>query len=285
MGMPGAFNWPGVSQVWSQPPPWMTADQQQAAAQLFESNAAAAVAPTTASQPDLQQQSAPEVAPAGKHQASPAKRPTCWLRLRGLPWDTTEQDIYSFFAKYDLVEMIAEGDAKAVKLLTKPNGKPSGQAEVQMVGSEEALLAKGAIHGQYMGRRYIEVIDVVEVPQPKQSQSHTESVENREDTGASTSGTTSLSEASGTCIGDTGGSEGASAPQVLPQTFQPWEQFAWSAMIAKGLSAPPYVPSPSMAQQEEMVKLGMPASMMLGGINFHLNSQDGLTSWGCSGGC
>jgi RNA recognition motif-containing protein len=80
----------------------------------------------------------------------------CALRLRGLPFTTTEQDIFAFFAKHDVVEMIAEVN-KAVKMIMKPNGKASGQAIVVMKSKQEADITQAALHGQWMGSRYIEV--------------------------------------------------------------------------------------------------------------------------------
>lgn len=78
------------------------------------------------------------------------------LRLRGLPFVSTEQDILAFFAQHDIVDRVVEG-AKAVTLLVRTNGRPSGQALVQMRDKESADLAQQVLSGQYMGNRYIEV--------------------------------------------------------------------------------------------------------------------------------
>jgi hypothetical protein len=68
----------------------------------------------------------------------------------------TEQDIFAFFAKHDVVEMIAD-ISKAVRLITKQNGKASGQAVVMMRNKEDAEYTQGRLHGQWIGSRYIEV--------------------------------------------------------------------------------------------------------------------------------
>jgi len=81
---------------------------------------------------------------------------TATVRLRGLPFTSTEQDVLAFFAQHDVVDRIADGP-KAVSLLLRSNGKPSGQAMVQMRGRADADLTQRVLHGQWMGARYIEV--------------------------------------------------------------------------------------------------------------------------------
>lgn len=81
---------------------------------------------------------------------------TSTVRLRGLPFTSTEQDVFAFFAQFDIVDRIAEGP-KAVSLLFKLSGKPLGQAVVQMNSHKDAEDAKRVLHGQWMGNRYIEV--------------------------------------------------------------------------------------------------------------------------------
>lgn len=76
--------------------------------------------------------------------------------LRGLPFTATEQDVLAFFAKHDVVETISEGQY-AVQFITKANGRPAGQALVQMVSQEGAEIAVHALNGQWIGTRYIEV--------------------------------------------------------------------------------------------------------------------------------
>jgi RNA recognition motif-containing protein len=80
----------------------------------------------------------------------------CAVRLRGLPFQSNEQDVLAFFAKHDVVESIAE-DRNAVRIITKASGKPSGQAVVLMQTQQDAHVAMQVLNGQYMGTRYIEV--------------------------------------------------------------------------------------------------------------------------------
>lgn len=78
------------------------------------------------------------------------------VRLRGLPFQSKEQDVFAFFAQHDIVHLVSE-EREAVRLLTRPNGRPSGQAVVQMRDHGDAEIAQRVLGGQYMGNRYIEV--------------------------------------------------------------------------------------------------------------------------------
>lgn len=78
------------------------------------------------------------------------------MRLRGLPFSSTEQDVLAFFAQHDIVDRIMDGP-NAVNLLLRSNGRPSGQAVVQMKDRVDAELAQRILGGQWMGSRYIEV--------------------------------------------------------------------------------------------------------------------------------
>lgn len=78
------------------------------------------------------------------------------IRLRGLPFTSTEQDVLAFFAQHDVVDRISDGP-KAVNLLTRSNGRSSGQAVVNMRDRTDAELAQRVLNGQWMGNRYIEV--------------------------------------------------------------------------------------------------------------------------------
>ncbi|CAK0856220.1 unnamed protein product [Prorocentrum cordatum] len=77
-------------------------------------------------------------------------------RLRGLPFSSSEQDVLAFFAQHDIVDRIAAGP-KAVNLLVRTNGRPSGQAVVQMRDRGDAAIAQHLLDGKWMGSRYIEV--------------------------------------------------------------------------------------------------------------------------------
>mmetsp|Transcript_16586 Transcript_16586/g.38321 ORF Transcript_16586/g.38321 Transcript_16586/m.38321 type:complete len:768 (-) Transcript_16586:80-2383(-) len=79
-----------------------------------------------------------------------------FIRLRGLPFSANEQDILSFFAANEVVDRISD-QPKAVAIQWRANGKSSGQAIVTMRSCEDAEIAQTALHGKYMGTRYIEV--------------------------------------------------------------------------------------------------------------------------------
>lgn len=78
------------------------------------------------------------------------------LRLRGLPFSMSVQDVFAFFAQYDVADRIVDGN-NAAQLLPKANGRPSGQAVVQMRSRYDAEVAQQALHNQWIGGRYIEV--------------------------------------------------------------------------------------------------------------------------------
>lgn len=61
-----------------------------------------------------------------------------------------------FFAQHDVADKISDGP-QAAQLLPKANGRPSGQAVVQMRSRQEAEEAQTALTGKYVGSRYIEV--------------------------------------------------------------------------------------------------------------------------------
>lgn len=85
---------------------------------------------------------------------------TVILRLRGLPFDASVQDVLTFFAKHDVVDVVAEGP-DAVKMVTKASGRPSGQAVVQILSQEKAQMVMQVLNGKYMGTRYIEIFPEV----------------------------------------------------------------------------------------------------------------------------
>ncbi|KAM7519977.1 hypothetical protein LguiB_018939 [Lonicera macranthoides] len=68
------------------------------------------------------------------------------VRLRGLPFNCTDIDIFKFFAGLDIVDV----------LLTNKNGRFSGEAFVVFAGSMQADFALQRDR-QNMGRRYVEV--------------------------------------------------------------------------------------------------------------------------------
>lgn len=79
------------------------------------------------------------------------------LRLRGLPFDTTVQDVLSFFSHYGVSDKVSDA-SNAVQILSKNNGKPSGHAIVQLRNAEDADVVEKTLHMKIMGKRYIEVL-------------------------------------------------------------------------------------------------------------------------------
>lgn len=65
------------------------------------------------------------------------------------------QDVLTFFAQHNVADTIHDGPNSA-KLLPKANGRPSGQAVVQMRSRRDADVAQKALNHQYVGGRYIE---------------------------------------------------------------------------------------------------------------------------------
>jgi RNA recognition motif-containing protein len=151
----GQYNWPG----WPGYPPW---DLQAAAAAA----AAFATPPGMASASAVTQQAVPGHQP---DVSTPAVPPVlvvnapivAAVRLRGLPFQSAEQDVLAFFAQHDIVDRIADGP-DAVKILTRSNGRPSGQAIVRLQTAADAELSQSMLHGQWMGSRYIEVFLLTE---------------------------------------------------------------------------------------------------------------------------
>lgn len=91
-----------------------------------------------------------------------ARAPICpWgyctaVRLRGLPFTATEEDVFEFFNQPD-------GDWRfiishnGVGLVRKKSGKTSGQAIVQLLVPVPLMMMRHALHLRNMGDRYIEI--------------------------------------------------------------------------------------------------------------------------------
>jgi len=78
------------------------------------------------------------------------------LRLRGLPFDATSQDILTFFSLHGVADRVSAGDA--IQIMTKTNGKPSGNAIVQLRSAEDAVVVQKTLHMANFGKRYVEVL-------------------------------------------------------------------------------------------------------------------------------
>lgn len=163
-GMSGMQYWPGWPLA-GQGFPASGTDGSAAAAVQATAAAAAQAAMLALTQHQAEQQAqqaflasteaaatataAPE-APAASAEPMP-------IRLRGLPFDASEQDILAFFSQHDVVQYISDCD-KAVTINKRPNGRPSGLAVVIMRDREAAIYAQTKLHKQDMGNRYIEIL-------------------------------------------------------------------------------------------------------------------------------
>lgn len=74
------------------------------------------------------------------------------LRLRGLPFSATVQDVLDFLKEHAAYVVPA-----GVHMVYNTQGRPSGDAYVQLISSDYAQDAANGLHKQHMGERYIEV--------------------------------------------------------------------------------------------------------------------------------
>jgi len=98
---------------------------------------------------------------ASQTQAMEVSKTPAAIRLRGLPYEASEQDILAWMAKHDVVDRILES-RQAVRVYNKNNGKPMGVAVVALHSKEDADYVLEVLNGQYMKNRYIEVFHHVE---------------------------------------------------------------------------------------------------------------------------
>ncbi|EHB17049.1 Epithelial splicing regulatory protein 2 [Heterocephalus glaber] len=75
------------------------------------------------------------------------------VRLRGLPYTATIEDILSF-----LGEAAADIRPHGVHMVLNQQGRPSGDAFIQMTSAERALAAAQRCHKKMMKERYVEVV-------------------------------------------------------------------------------------------------------------------------------
>ncbi|XP_056602841.1 G-rich sequence factor 1 [Triplophysa dalaica] len=76
------------------------------------------------------------------------------IRAKGLPWSCTSEDIMSFFS-----ECRIRGGVQGVHIINNRNGRPTGQAFIELEHEEDVGKALDQ-HKQYLGQRYIEVYEV-----------------------------------------------------------------------------------------------------------------------------
>jgi hypothetical protein len=75
------------------------------------------------------------------------------VRLRGLPFNSTAQDVLQFFEGVETV-----GGEAGVVFTCTPDGRPTGEAYVALAGPE-AVAAALARHKERIGARYIEIFE------------------------------------------------------------------------------------------------------------------------------
>ncbi|GIY06658.1 heterogeneous nuclear ribonucleoprotein H [Caerostris extrusa] len=73
------------------------------------------------------------------------------VRVRGLPWSATKEEIQKFFTGVTI-----KSDLDGIHMTLSREGRPSGEAYVE-VETEEDLTKALEKHNDHMGHRYIEV--------------------------------------------------------------------------------------------------------------------------------
>ncbi|XP_072334882.1 heterogeneous nuclear ribonucleoprotein H3 [Scyliorhinus torazame] len=93
-------------------------------------------------EPEVEEEKEPEV---------PTKEEDYVVRVRGLPWSCTPDEVTRFFSECDILNGVS-----GVQFTTSKDGRPSGEAYVHLGNAEDfkKALAKDR---KYMGHRYIEV--------------------------------------------------------------------------------------------------------------------------------
>lgn len=77
------------------------------------------------------------------------------IKLRGLPWSCTTEDIVKFMEGVVICSRDEDPGKLAIYLMTNSDGRPSGEAFIQ-VGTEVDVEAACNKNSQLMGQRYIE---------------------------------------------------------------------------------------------------------------------------------
>ncbi|VDN41412.1 unnamed protein product [Dibothriocephalus latus] len=73
------------------------------------------------------------------------------LRIRGLPYSATADDVINFFKDVSI-----KGGKRGISFPQGPNGRSNGEAFIELENEDELEKAM-AHHNEHMGRRYIEV--------------------------------------------------------------------------------------------------------------------------------
>ncbi|XP_071958690.1 epithelial splicing regulatory protein 1-like [Antedon mediterranea] len=97
----------------------------------------------------------PQIIPAPMPPASQVISTGCardCIRMRGLPFTATVEDIMRFLGEFQ--HFIKP---QGVHMVYNMQGKPNGEAFIQMVSAEKAYISASMCHMKYIGDRYIEV--------------------------------------------------------------------------------------------------------------------------------
>mmetsp|Transcript_63474 Transcript_63474/g.147945 ORF Transcript_63474/g.147945 Transcript_63474/m.147945 type:complete len:139 (+) Transcript_63474:64-480(+) len=79
------------------------------------------------------------------------------VRLRGLPFRASEDDVRSFFDGFELAAPDGESSSNVDIILRSEDGLPTGQALVYFDDWDEACRARTAKQRGYIGTRFIEI--------------------------------------------------------------------------------------------------------------------------------
>ena len=72
------------------------------------------------------------------------------IRVRGLPWSATTEEIASFFGECEI-----KGGQEGIHMTMTREGRPSGEAYIEMESDEDCEKAVKKDR-QHMGKRYVE---------------------------------------------------------------------------------------------------------------------------------
>ncbi|XP_029830266.1 heterogeneous nuclear ribonucleoprotein H2 isoform X3 [Ixodes scapularis] len=75
------------------------------------------------------------------------------LRIRGLPWSTTKEEILNFFTSK---EVNIKGGISGVHMTLSREGRPSGEAYIELESEQDVEVGLQR-HNEHIGHRYIEV--------------------------------------------------------------------------------------------------------------------------------
>ncbi len=78
------------------------------------------------------------------------------IKLRGLPWSCTTEDIVKFMEGVRICGRDEDGSRLAIYLMNNADGRPSGEAFIKVFGEEDVEAACNK-NNALMGQRYIEV--------------------------------------------------------------------------------------------------------------------------------